>query len=166
MFLFWKKNRSGREAQFLLETMIALGVVVVGVLSVFGFIARGLSTNRVVADQFTGAYLAAEGVEVVKNIIDGNHRKGLPWNAGFSNGDFEVDFASVGLTPASDRPLRMDPNTGLWNYGEGQTSHFVRTIHVEMLDQDEMRINSLVRWSSRGGTYDVDVEDHFYNWRF
>lgn len=153
------------QGQFLLETLVALGVIVVGVLSVFGFIARGLSTNRVVADEFTGAHLAAEGVEVVKNIIDGNILQGQPWNAGLTDGDFEADYASAILTSATERPLRFDDQTGLFNYGSGQPTNFSRIIHIEMLGADELRVNSRVHWWSRGGTYDADVEDHFYNWR-
>lgn len=147
---------------------MALGIIVVGLLSLFAFIGRSLSLNRVVADQFTASYLAAEGIEVIKNLLDANVLQGQPWNAvpGLGgDGDFEVDYASTRLTLNQNRKILFDGATSQWGYGEGEPTHFSRVMRVRMLGTDEIRVNAIVRWTSRGGSFAIDVEDHFYNWR-
>ncbi|MBI4160234.1 hypothetical protein HY504_03640 [Candidatus Wolfebacteria bacterium] len=153
------------QGQFLLEAMVALGIIIIGLLSIFAFIGRSLSLNRVVADQLTGSYLAAEGVEVVKNILDGNILRGQPWNSGMGSGNFELDYTSPSLVPDQGRRLSFDGQTGRWGYNAATPTNFSRTVRIRMIDSDEIRVNSIVRWASRGGNYTVDVEDHFYNWR-
>ena len=56
----------------LVESVVAMTIVVVGLLGIFSLLSQSLSLNRVVGDRYVGTYLAAEGIEVVKNIIDNN----------------------------------------------------------------------------------------------
>lgn len=144
---------------------MALGIIVIGLLSVFGFIARALSANRIVSNQFTGAYLASEGIEVIKNIIDGNIMQDKPWNSGFGSADYEVDYTSLNLIPSQNRNLSFDGNSGYWGYSIGSPSIFKRTVKIRMIDTDEIQANSVVRWADRSGVKEINVEDHFYNWR-
>ena len=45
-----------------------MGIITVGVLGMTGFLARSISEGRSIADQTTAANLAAEGIEITKNI--------------------------------------------------------------------------------------------------
>src|SRR3989338_8190490 len=102
--------------QSLIEAMVAIGIIVFGILSTLGLLSRALSLNRVVSDQFTATYLAAEGIEVVKNLIDANIIQGRPWNNGFTTGGFEIDYNGVSLEPNQGRRLLLDLTSGHYSY--------------------------------------------------
>ena len=150
--------------------MIAVSVLVVGFLGITTLLSRALGLNRVVADNYTATYLAAEGIEVAKNILDGNALQGRPWNAGFANGDFEVEYSSVGnmisQPNCTDRNLLYDASFGRYNYRSGTETSFERCVSVMLIGPDEVQVNSRIEWITRGGgAFSIDLEDHFYNWR-
>lgn len=152
----------------LVEAMVALGALVVGFLGILALLNQSLGVNRVVADNYAATYLAAEGIEVVKNIIDANVLSGRPWNQGFADGDYEVAYASAALAPSANRLLRFDPATGRYSYEAPASSRetpFRRRIQIRLVGADEMQVNSIVSWQSRGGSFNVNLENHFMNWR-
>ncbi len=157
-----------RSGQLLIEMLVALGILTVGFLGVMTLLSRAIGLNRVVADNYTATYLAIEGIEVVKNILDSNIITGAGWAAdgGFQDGDFEVQYDSRELiSPATGAFLTFDPTTRLYGYGFSNTTPFVRTIQIQ-LKPNEVVVNSKIDWTSRGGgTFNVNLEDHFYNWR-
>ena len=92
------KTRS-REGQLLVEAVIAIGVFTIAIVGIIGIIARAIHEGHTVGDQFIAANLAAEGLEVTKNIIDSNVINNRPWNSGVSPGSYQVDYASASLGP-------------------------------------------------------------------
>ena len=165
------------SGQTLVEAMVALGIITAGLLALFALIASSISAQRIVADRITATYLAAEGIEIVKNFIDTNALRaafGCSWNNGagcieLQEGAYEVDYASDSLFPDQNRFLARDTSTGLYGYsfaGAAEATPFVRRVTLVFSpDGDEMRVNSFVYWKSRGGEYNINVEDHFYNYR-
>lgn len=161
-----RKAHNNRRGQLLIEAMIAISIITVGILGVLALLSRSLTLNRVVADQYTATYLAAEGIEVVKNVIDTNIVNSRPWNAGLSEGAFEVDFQSTALTPDQGRQLQFDASTSRFGYQGGATTNYRRHIQIQLIGANEVRVNSFVDWVTRGGgTFTLNVEDHFFNWR-
>ncbi len=146
---------------------MAITIIVVGLLGIFSLLSQSLGLNRVVADRYVSSYLAAEGIEVVKNLIDNNIINNRAWNAGFNNGDFELAYNSVSLQPVEGKSLSFDKDNGRYGYGEGEPTRFFRTIRIELLGGgEEIKVNSVVRWISRGeADFEVDLEDRFFNWR-
>ena len=165
------------KGQTLVEAMVALGVITAGLLALFALISSSIGAQRVVGDRITATYLAAEGIEIVKNFIDTNALRvafGCTWSGGtgcieLRTGAYEIDYASDALLPDQGLFLLRDSATGLYGYsfaGAAETTPFTRRVTIAFSpDGEEMRVNSLVRWKSRGGEYDINVEDHFYNWR-
>ena len=153
----------------MVEAMVALGVITVGLLGMLELLSNSLSLNRVAADQYTGTYIASEGIEIIKNLIDKNVIAGVPWNTGFSNGFYEADYTNVSLPLApfgAGRFINVDSTTGSYGYGAGMTTTYKRSIEIALIGADEIRVNSLVTWSSRGAaSFSVNVEDRFFNWR-
>lgn len=163
------------KGQLLIEAMIAMGVISVGLLAVFTVLSNSLGISKITSNQYVGTYLSAEGIEVVKNIIDNNVYNQNSWNSGLvQNGGapytFTVQYDSTApdtLDQPTD-PLRFDPNTGLYSYDPaGNITVFTRAITVTSLDSgNELRVDSVVNWKDQGGTPDsVELEDTFYNWR-
>lgn len=157
-----------RNGQALVEALIAVSVLTVGFLGIATLLSRAISLNRVVADNYTATYLATEGIEVAKNIADGNIRVGRPWNSGFANCSYEVDYRSTELGQCRNefRALGFDPFSNTYAYDVPVPTTFRRKISVDLLGTSHMRVNSEVTWITRGGgSFSVNLEDHFFNWR-
>jgi len=164
IFNFNLKNKANR-GYLLIESMIGISIAVVGILGILSLISRSVSLNRVVGDQFTGAYLAAEGIEIVKNLIGANIINRRPWNSGFMDGDFEADYLSMFLDSGRNRRLLFDSTSRLYSYQTGSPTNFIRTIKIELIGSGEIKVNSVVRWTSRGGgEFEANLENHFFNW--
>ena len=89
-----------RTGQILIEAIIALSALTIGFLGILALLSSSLSLNRVISDNYTATYLAAEGIEVVKNAIDRNYilQAGgslVPWNNNLSEGTYEVEYDSL-----------------------------------------------------------------------
>lgn len=161
-----RKGRDRRSGQLLIEAMIAISIITVGIVGVLALLSRSLTLNRVVADQYTATYLAAEGIEVVKSIIDANIVNARPWNQGLTDGAYEVDFQSVALTPDAGRQIQFDAATGYFGYQGGTPTNYRRQVQIALISSDEVRVNSIVDWTTHGGgTFSLSTEDHFFNWR-
>ena len=168
---FKNLNINLKSGQFLIESIVAIGIVTVGLVSLLGLLSNSLSLNRVVADQYTATYLASEGIEVVKAIVDKNIIQSqscggcIPWNTGIANGNFEIQYDDNALEPDSDRYIRV--KDGVYSYDLlGSATPFKRKIIVQLVGADEIQVNSRVNWITRGnGSFTVNLEDHFYNWR-
>lgn len=169
-----------RSGQALVEVMVAVAILTVGFLGIVNLLSRALALNRVVADNYVATYLAAEGIEVTKNIIDGNTIQGGPglWSSGNGVGSCDGNIAdglgacqvqhdSPSLEDNTDQVLNFDANTNLYDYNSNATpTSFRRWITIKLVTQNELKVQSRVTWITRGGgTSEVTLEDHFYNWR-
>ncbi len=174
------------KGQVLVEAIVAITIATVGLLGIFGLMNRSLSLNRQTGDQYVAANLAMEGVEVIKNMIDNNIIQGLPWNNGISDGIYEVMYNDAGLSrkilgadPVADCNsafilqdentdyLDFDPITGIYGYGFSEQTRYKRGVCVRnLLGGNEIQVNAIIVWTTRGqAVFDINLEDHFYNWR-
>jgi len=153
-----------KRGQTLIETLVAVSVLTAGFLGIVTLLSRSLGLNRVVSDNYAASYLAAEGVEVTKNILDTNAIKGN-W-PGISSGYFEVTYDSSSLSPYTGKKLEFDSDRNLFAYFGGVETAFTRRITIDISNQDEVKVNSEVNWITRGGgALKINVEDHFFNWK-
>lgn len=162
-------NRS-RRGEALIEALVALGILMVGFLGIMELLSRSLSLNRVVAQRYAASYLAAEGIEVVKNISDTNivNNPGdrNAWRQGLDAGSYEAEYGAASLEANNTRNFYFDSATGLYDYSGFGNTPFRRRVEISHPNADEMKVNSIVDWITRGGgSFTVNVEDHFYNWR-
>jgi hypothetical protein len=166
------------RGELIIEAIIAISIIVVGLLSVVTLLSSSQSLNRVLSDRYIATYLASEGIEVVKNIIDTNYILGEAWNEGLVAGDnYITSFNAPWLIGSLSESYRV-VNYGSWSgfvsdgvYGlsfivGGQRTNMSRAINISYPTANEMRVNSIVNWTSRGGgEFDINLEDHFYDWR-
>lgn len=153
-----------RKGQLLIEAGIAISILVVGLLGILGLLSRSLSLNNVVSSQYIASNLAAEGIEVVKNLLDANIIQFNPWNTGFSTGSYELAYDSLALDSNQNRNLLFDSSNNKYNYQNGQSTPYKRNIQI-VNKGDEIQVNSIVSWQIRGGSYSINLEDHFFDWR-
>src|SRR3989344_1770263 len=126
--LVQNKNTSG---YFIIEAVVGISIIVVALLGIISLLTQSLSLNRLVADQYVANGLAAEGIELVKNIIDANcieyDTHPGPWNQvapGMDIGIYEGDYNDETLTPIQNRFLRFDPVTKTYGYDSGGDTKF------------------------------------------
>jgi Tfp pilus assembly protein PilV len=162
-------KEKSRKGQSLIEAMVALGVLTTGFLGIISILSKSFFYERTISDTMTATYLASEGIEVVKNIIDNATLNSKTWESCFSNGDYEVDYTSkcgnLKTYNTSDY-LSFDSNTGLYFYDSASTkTNFLRDVKIN-INGDEIIIDSTVNWNSGILTnQSITMEDHFYNWQ-
>lgn len=172
MHTLWKSLAS-RKGQSLVEGMVSLVVLMFVIMGSLELLNRSLSVNRVIADEYIGTYLAAEGIEVVKNIIETNYLNLRAWNTGIAgNGNYEavINFGtlSYSLAPVFGAPRNLLYNTRFNTYSYTPDGAFTaptdihRVVTLEYLNaNEEVRVTSRVTWT--GGS--AVLEDHFFDWR-
>ena len=162
----WTKKQKG---QLLIEAMVAVSLMLVGLLGIFGVLSRSLGLSRVAADQFVAVNLASEGIEIAKNVFDSNIELGRAWNYGFTVGDTTAGYLSSELGDCDGEELYLDVDSGFYTCEAlgGVRNKFSRTINtVTDPAVERVKVISTVSWTGRGGVVSsVTVEDHFYNWR-
>lgn len=174
-----------RKGQLLIETLIALSILTTGFLGILSLLSRSLSLNRVVSEQYQANYLAAEGIEIVKHVVDQNVEKNQAFNSGLNDGCYEVvynridgsnfkyDDLGINCPPSdfitnSDYAIYSHPGEGgFYDYYslDGVITPFRR--YVEITNKpSEIDVDSYVVWISRGGgQFEVHLTDAFYDWR-
>jgi hypothetical protein len=176
-----KISKFSRRGQTLIEAMIALSVITMGFLGIFALLSKSFFFNRTITDQLTASYLASEGVEIAKNLIDHDVYSKAAWGSCFAsylNGvgtaelaidNTSVDCAKLAVYSPAMR-LQFDPATTSESYSYRVTAgsaatNFSRDVRVA-LNGDEITVTSIVRWDTGPVTgRSVLLEDHFYKWR-
>lgn len=165
-----------KKGYLLIESMVAITVIVVGLLGIFALLSRSLSLNRVISDRYVASYLAAEGVEIVKNLIDNNVLAEDAWNKNLNEGNYQFDYMAT-ILPADcgsfcNKVFYWDSAQKIYSLiPTGQKTNFVRKVSIKPIADrsglvQSIQVNSVVDWVTRGGaSFSVNLEDHFYNYR-
>ncbi len=184
MHLISRKDRSGGRSssgQSLVEAMLAISILTMGFMGIFALLSKSFFLGRVVANQTTAIYLASEGIEIAKNLIDHDvyvylAGGGGGWGSCFNVAaggfkDFQMDYMTTSCSPPffanPPAPLKLDPVTHLYNYTTGADTTYVRRIRITVPNSNpsEIVVNSIVTWSTGPITsQSINIEDHFYNW--
>lgn len=163
-------NKNSNAGFTLLEVIAAVFVLTVGVLAAYSVVSRVLSTTHSSANRLTAAYLAKEGIEIVRNIRDTNWLNVLSWNNGLVVGDYEADYNDNSLTPFGSLSfLKIDG--GFYNYGNGNNTPFKRKINIGYPNTDDclssncLTVRVEVTWQEKGETKGpIRVIENLYNW--
>lgn len=153
----------------LIELIVAIFVILVGILAVFLVITDVTSTTSVYKQRLIAAYLAQEGIEIVRNIRDTNWVEGAAtWDDGLlicptPNG-CEVDYSSLNLTPWSGDGNYLKIDGGFYNYASGADTIFKRKIRIEA-GGDVLQVWVEVFWDIKGKPYSFLVSEWLYEWR-
>lgn len=173
-------NIKFRKGQTVVEAIVAIMLLTTGFLGAVALLSRSFFLNRVVTDETKATYLASEGIEVVKSLIDHDIYQGIVGNGpGWVNpaplpccaaGTYRVDYQSIALTPypfpqAAPTFLRFDPTVNAYNYVGSVTTGFNRWVVITYPNPGEVSVVSRVEWRTGPITsQNVILEDHFYNW--
>ena len=143
MFCFNKKLKiKNKEKESLtgftiLELIVAIFVMTVGVLGAYAVVQQIIVYNSISSSRLTAAYLAQEGIELVRNIRDTN------W-----------------LDPVN--PLWDD---GISNKTENNLlQKYTRETAVTSITSDSLKVVVEISWTEKGQTHTVTVQENLYNW--
>jgi hypothetical protein len=176
---FTSRSSTLRSGQSLVEAMVALSVLTVGFLGIITLLNKSLQLSKVTSDDTQATYLAAEGIEVAKSLIDHDVYQGISqgidqWGKCFPLSGvhyYQLDYETTSCTSLvvsanpMNNPLYFHPSTDLFSYSSagGTASNFTRNIKITNKGE-EIDVQSIVTWSDGLATNDVVLEDHFYNW--
>lgn len=165
----------------LVETMVAIFILMIAVISPMSIASHALSSARFAKEQVTAFYLAQEGVELARNIRDNNVLSGTTWSEG-TLGQASLGSACYSAEGCMIEPtnllvtncqigcdiLNIDEN-GIYTYNTTGTipSAFTRTVKVTKLSASEISISSVISWISPtvGRTQSFTITDNLLNWQ-
>lgn len=153
----------------MIESVVGISMAMTALLSTLTLFTQTLHYSALTDKKLVGTHLAAEGVELVKNMIDADYAQGSKMGSGFGVADvntFQVSYdKNTILTDKAGTPLLF--SEGAYTYTAGTPSGFMRDITTTRFrDKNanvyEVSVSSTVKYA---GMDDIVVEDRFYNWR-
>jgi type II secretory pathway pseudopilin PulG len=168
---------ASRKGNILIESIVSISLILIGLLGIFSLISTSIRQNKEAYLKTEGTYLAAEGLEIAKNIVDTDTvDPGFAWSdtlGTFDYGTYEVAYDSNRTTlvalggATSTRFLDRNEETGLIGYSGGAPTPFTRTLIVskDEASPDELQVSSVVEWQERGKPKRVTLDTIFTNWR-
>ncbi len=160
---FAKQNLDGFT---LLETIVAIFVITVGIIGVLSLVTQTISSATFSSHRLIAAYLAQEGIEIVRNIRDTNWLRSLGWNNGLGTGEYEADYQASSLSNFSGSPLNLENVTGYYGYDGGNATKFTRKITIGAGPiADSLNIKVEVFWEEKGKPYSIPAQENLYNWK-
>jgi prepilin-type N-terminal cleavage/methylation domain-containing protein len=161
----------------IIEMLIAIFIISVGIVGVFTVINKTISTMAVSPSELIAAYLAQEGIEVVRNIRDTNWLEPpsalgveVLWDDGLAPGNYKADYndnSLTAVTPGSDIPYLLNiNNNGYYTYDSGINSGFYRKITISQgpILVDSLKVFVDIWWTEKDKINHVTAEEKLYNW--
>jgi len=176
MLKFFLRKKEGLHCAFqksgagftLLEMIIAAFVVIIGLVGVFSLITQTTAFVNSSSQRLTAAYLAQEGIEIVRNIRDANwleqrDNPSILWLDGLDQGEWEADYNDSFLSSYAERYLKFNGN--FYSYDSGTDTKFKRKITITTQGADIIKVQIQMQWEDRGRTNQIIVQENLYNWR-
>jgi len=148
----------------LTETIIAIFILITGILVIFSLISYFMTASLISSQRLIAAYLAQEGIEIVRNLRDKNMLSSRNWDEGLNTGDYQADYNDDTLSSYTGAFLNLETGSGFYGYGPGTPTSFVRRIHLQK-SGDVLKILVEVSWRERGRWNSFSVQENLYNWR-
>lgn len=169
-----------RNGFTLIETLVAVSVISIGFVGALVLLAKSASQASILRQRVTGARLAEEGLEVVRNIRDSNWLRNLGWRDGLAD-----TGASVALVNYNSLSLDTSPSAAsrdCLNYSGGFYVHpaaiescntpFKRHIELttgpadpDLRGAQPLIVASVVSWPEKAQTQTITVLDYLYDWK-
>ena len=176
-----KSLKINKKGFTLLEVVVAIFIISIGVLGIIKLMPIIFSSTSVNSSRLTAAYLAQEGIEIVRNIRDTNWLENVNWQEGWAgacSSGCEVDYYCATVEkPATNNPaghncfsgydashfLKLDSDN-LYNYNSGADTKFTRKVTIFEIDQNTINILVEVFWQERGKDYRFSAREKLYKW--
>jgi prepilin-type N-terminal cleavage/methylation domain-containing protein len=174
-------RNNNKKGFTLLEVIAAVFIFSIGILAAYRIIPSIISNTTINSSKTVAAYLAQEGIEIVRKIRDGNwlelNNDGItPLDEGLtacSSGctadytilDQEDPHLSIPAERATSTLLKID-STGFYKYicPACTSTKFNRTITITQVG-GVLNIIADVSWVEKGKTYHFVAREKLYQWQ-
>ncbi|MEK7665015.1 MAG: prepilin-type N-terminal cleavage/methylation domain-containing protein [Patescibacteria group bacterium] len=185
MKLFSKIKFRKNSGFTIIELIIAIFILSFSIFGVYNAFITVIVLTHGVSDRFIGAYLAQEGLEIIRNTRDTNWISGsINWRQGLQDcqDGCEADYTTgtnlpgaKSLTPwvggnSGGVYLKIN-NNGFYNYASGQDTNFKRKITITFLGNYIMKVFVSVSWKEKANVLNptaepgiIEAEETLYNW--
>lgn len=165
-----KSLSAGRQGFSLLETTIAIAIMVSAILGPMSISSQSIRSASVARNNIIASNLAQEGLELLKVYRHNNRIAGRPWTEGletcFSQNGCRIDARDLNVQScaAACSPFKFDDSLKLYNYSSGADTIFSRTINILNITANEIRITASVRWNDKFGDQFFNLETSIFDW--
>ncbi len=172
----------------LIEAIVAIGVISVGFVGALVILSKSASQAGFLRERIIASHLAAEGIEVIRNIRDTNWLKlSQPdWLSGLIEPkDAPVDTNVTGIVNYNSGSVTIEADSSRWCLSYGLDNGFYKykhsypcnTVfkrHIVLTKKSEiisgqsisfLEVQSIVDWQEKGLTKTIQVIDHLYDWK-
>lgn len=168
---------ANRDGSLMIESIVATSLVIIGILGIVSLLVSSAHRSASATNQLTATYLAAEEIEVVKNIVDADSLAQQPFGSEFVAGQpYAVSYNATQPTPVDPtgqaaQVYENTATTGLFEQsydagGTGEPTVFHRYFVVTQSDgTSTLNVEAVVTWTQDGVNRDVHLDDAFTNWR-
>ena len=166
-----------QKAFTLVEVLIAVSILTIGILSGFILITKVLYNTAVIQDRLTASFLTQEGIELVRQVRDSNflqimNGESVEWKDGLADGSYTIESKAGSEQPITltsvdtgeGSNFRYNDDTKIYNYTTGEPTTFNREIKITTINDDEIRVESIMEWTTKRIDFTLTVEDHLFNW--
>ena len=177
------------KAQSLIETVVAIGIIVVAIVAILSVGLTSLVLGGQSSERVQATNLAREGIEVINAIVSSNRLDPAEsWPYGVTNGDWIVNYNTTELSDNADNSSIVDcTNCYLCQQSSDLYTHVSCPFHqvfrrmVSISDGNDLgdncvvvddpayhcerKIISTVYWIERGREHSLILESHLTDWR-
>ena len=150
----------------MIEVLISISVISIGVLASYAVIEGFIPSIRQSSLRFTAAYLAQEGIEIVRNVRDENFLKDRNWETGLPSGDWQADYTATKLDNHYNGDYLNIDNNGFYSYQAGsKTTPFKRKITINYDGSDKLNVSVEIYWRyGKDIKGPITVQEVLYKW--
>lgn len=153
----------------LLELIVTIFVIAVGLIGAFVVAQYPLSRVSVSMNTLKAAYLAQEGVEIVRNIRDTNWINNRDWDTGLTACEAplgcDADYDDDSLFSYRDISLNLETAGGFCGYDSGPPTKFKRKIIIDDSKMpDYLKVTVEVFWEEKRKRCDFKLQENLYDY--
>lgn len=177
-------NNTKEKGFTMLEIVIVVFLMSFSIVAIYGAFSVLVVLNTDSSDRLKAAYLAQEGLEIIRNIRDENWDDGSPWLQGFDPcpTGCQVDFKTNGIsrppTSYGTDGNYLDTDSGFYSYSTSSPvaiTKFKRKITINTVNDTQgipyaIQVFSEVTWQSRPvlglpQNQSLKIETVLYDWQ-
>jgi len=151
----------------LIETMVALGILVFVLTGMVSLIILNITNARSIEKNLIAGNLAQEALEVVRSMRDNDWLEGNDFGNFIpaSGEEYSVQWNDTNLSRGLvAQPLDFDEATGIYSYDNGDPTIYTRKVLINKVTDKEISVLVTVEWVLRSGPAQLQAESHLFDW--